>query len=219
MDLNLQTNHLFPVPVTTAQMPAVDVMDFVKTIKFIPYASGDNSSTTADNCHLTISQNKQVLDTYPELVELRKNIVTATEQYWREVIGVDSTLDLKIMHSWITRHLPGQWNRPHVHNSSVITSTAYLQTADNCGNLIFNKNPHHLNLFPMMIELDYAVVNNTNRKSFSITPRDNLIVCFPSHLEHYTEANNSNTERYAINVDWWFEGLARKNSTGFESIY
>jgi uncharacterized protein (TIGR02466 family) len=222
MNFNLQTNNLFPVPVTTAQLPKVNVMDFVKTIEFIPYVSGNTSniSITEDNCHLMISKNKQVLDTYSELEQLKENITVAAEKYWREVIGVDTSIRLKIMHSWITQHSPGRhWNRPHYHNSSIFTSTTYLQTAENCGNLIFNKNPHYLNLFPMMVELDYATENFINCKKFTITPTDNLIVFFPSHLEHYTETNNSLLERFALNVDWWFEGIARKNSTGFESIY
>jgi uncharacterized protein (TIGR02466 family) len=221
MNFNLQTNYLFPVPITVAQLPKLDVMDFVNTIEFIPYVSGDvsNITITNDNCHLLISKNKQVLDSYPELAELRQNIFSAAELYWKEVLGVDSTIKLKIMHSWITQHLPGHWNRPHYHNSSIFTSTTYLQTSENCGDLIFNKNPHHLNLFPMMLELDYAQQNNVNCKNFSITPEPNLIVFFPSHLEHYTETNNSTTKRFALNVDWWFEGLARKNSNGFESNY
>ena len=49
----MNTNYLFPIPVSTKILPDSNIMDFVNTIEFIPYigGDGDNIEVTADNCH------------------------------------------------------------------------------------------------------------------------------------------------------------------------
>ena len=70
-----------------------------------------------------------------------------------------------------------------------------------------------------MIDIPYHTSNLINTKKFVITPTDNLIVFFPSHLLHESSRNLGTTDRYALNVDYWFEGTLRKNSNGFDSIF
>jgi hypothetical protein len=67
--------------------------------------------------------------------------------------------------------------------------------------------------------MDFHTRNMINSKRFSITPRKDLAIFFPGHLNHTTEINNSNETRYALNVDFWFKGTVRKNSNGFESVF
>jgi uncharacterized protein (TIGR02466 family) len=220
----MNVQHAFPIPVATDTLPKIpkSTIEFAKNLKYIPYLPGSAGPDTAtlENCHLLISDNKQVLDSYPEFAELRESIFTSTYKFWSEVLGVSDLLKLKIRHSWITKHLPGHANRPHTHTTSIISSCVYLQTADNCGNLVFKKDINYLNLFPSALDLDFKISNIINTQEISIVPKDNLIVFFPSHLNHYTETNTSNTERYCINIDWWFYGKTRiRNKYGFDSDF
>ena len=220
----MKVEHIFTVPITTSKLPPIskETVEFAKNIEYIPYAAGDvdQSTLTSDDCDLSISKNKQVLDTYPEFKDLKDSIFAAAYEYWRDVLCVHDSLKIKIRHSWITKHRPGNWNRPHTHTTSAFTSCVYLQTAENCGNLTIKKDPNYLNLFPSALDFDYHTTNNINCKEYSVTPEDNLIVFFPSHLNHYTGINKSNTDRYTINIDWWFYGISRKGSrAGFESNF
>ena len=220
----MKVEHIFTVPITTSMLPTIPLttIDFAKTIEYIPYAAGDvdQSTLSIDNCDLSISKNKQILDTYPEFSDLRETIYTAAYEYWHNVLCVHDSLKIRMRHSWITRHGPGNWNRPHTHTTSAFSSCVYLQTAENSGNLIFKKDPNYLNLFPSALDFDYHTTNNINHKEYSVTPENNLIVFFPSHLNHYTGVNNSNVERYTINIDWWFYGTSRKGSrAGFQSEF
>jgi uncharacterized protein (TIGR02466 family) len=224
INISMKIEHIFTVPIATAKLPTIpeETVSFAKSIEYIPYAAGDVDQSTLDEnvCDLLISKNKQVLDFYPELKDLRDVIYTAACEYWHNDLGVSESLKIRIRHSWITKHRPGNWNRPHTHTTSTFSSCVYLQTAENCGDLVFRKDTNYLNLFPSALDFDYQLVNNINRKEYSVTPEDSLIVCFPSHLNHYTKSNNSNMDRYTINIDWWFYGISRKGSRGgFQSEF
>jgi uncharacterized protein (TIGR02466 family) len=210
----MDTTHLFPVPISTFEIPAIskEIVEFIKEIEYVPWHN-------SDNYYLSISKERQVLDTFKILSPLRENVLKAANQYWHEVICADHSLNLKIRHSWITRHRPGEWNPAHTHTTSLFTSCTYIQAGNNAGRLILKKDTNYLNLFPSMVDLDYHTNNLINTKKFVITPKDNLTVFFPSHVLHETEANTSNEDRYALNMDYWFEGPVRKNSNGFDTSF
>jgi uncharacterized protein (TIGR02466 family) len=210
----VDTINLFPVPISISSVDPIptSVISFAKALEYVPWYD-------KEDYFLSISKDRQVLDQYIEFSELKKQIMSAAEEYWRTVICADWSVNLKIRHSWLTRHYQNEFNPPHTHSTSLFTATVYLQASDNCGDLIFRKDPNYLNLFPSMIDLDYHTHNNINTRLHSITPKDNLIVFFPSHLLHETQPNKSNADRYSLNVDFWFEGTVRKNSSGFDSTF
>ena len=208
------TYNLFPIPITVQQLepPSNEILDFVKNLEYVPWHS-------EENYFLTIFKNRQVLDQFEILKPLKDKIMQGVEKYWREVIEVDDGIDLKIRHSWFTKHKHGELNPAHTHTTSLFTLCYYLQAEEKCGDIVFKKDINYLNLFPSMIDLDYKSKNLINSKSFSITPKPGMMVCFPSHLNHETEPNLSGVERYALNMDFWFTGKTRKNSNGFESVF
>jgi uncharacterized protein (TIGR02466 family) len=214
MTNDLETVGLFPIPVSTTYIDPIseDIIDFAKSVEYMPWHS-------KENYYLSISKERQVLDTFSQFKELRASVMKAVEQYWREVLCVDNYINLKIRHSWLTRHYPGEQNPAHTHTTSLFTCCVYLQTADGCGDIVFKKDTNYLNLFPSMIDLDYRTRNLINSKSYSITPKNNMIICFPSHLQHEALPNMSTTTRYALNMDFWFEGTVRKNSNGFDAEF
>ena len=210
----MDTAYLFPVPISTNFISPIsdDVITFAKNLEFVPWHS-------KDNYFLSISKDRQVLDQHIQFFELKQQVMLSAEAYWREVICADQSVNLKIRHSWLTRHYKNEFNPPHTHTTSLFTATVYLQATESCGDLIFRKDPNYLNLFPSMIDLDYHTQTLVNTKLYSVSPKDNMIVFFPSHLLHETQPNKSNSDRYALNVDFWFEGTVRKNSKGFDSTF
>ena len=145
----MDTAHLFPVPISTSFVSTIpdEVIAFAKSIEYVAHGK--------ENHFLSMSKDKQVLDQYIEFSELKQQIMAAAEKYWREVICADWSVNIKIRHSWLTRHYKDESNPPHTHTTSLFSATVYLQTADYCGDLIFRKDPHYLNLFPSVIDLDY----------------------------------------------------------------
>jgi uncharacterized protein (TIGR02466 family) len=210
----METVNLFPIPVSHTYIEPIpqDVLEFAKTVEYVPWHS-------KENYYLSISKERQVLDTFEQFKDLKRSIMAAAEEYWRTVVCADWSVNLKIRHSWLTRHYPGELNPTHTHTTSLFTCCTYLQTDEGCGDIVFRKDTNYLNLFPSMIDLDYHTRNLINTKVYSITPKNNMIVFFPSHLQHETQPNNSETTRYALNMDFWFEGKVRKNSSGFDADF
>lgn len=206
------TVGIFPTPITTLKHISVTegLLDFVRNLEFIP--AHKNNST------LSMTKENYVLNTFEELKEIKEKILEIANYYWRDVIAVDQSLVPMMKHSWITRHKKGEFNPPHIHTTSLFSIVTYLQTDNNCGNLVFKKNEHYLNLFPSVVDLDFSSKNLINEKIHSVIPETNLSVCFPSHLNHYTESNSSEKERYSLNVDFWVNGITRKNSN-FPSVF
>lgn len=205
----MNTVNLFPIPVSTIELPPVgdNIISYVKDLEYEQW-----------NPSLLLSKNHQILD--EEICKpLKDNLLAAANEYWRTVICADPSVNLTIRHSWVTKHVPGQFNSLHTHTTCLFVSSLYLQAPENSGNLILKKDKNYLNLFPSMIDIDFHSSNLINSKDYSITPRNNLAVFFPSHLAHETEINNSEHDRYALNVDYWFEGTVRNNSRGFESKF
>lgn len=207
--MQLETYNFLPIPITTIQLPTIskEIVDHVKSLEYVPW-----------NGSLQITKEHQVLN-LPHLSALRDEIVGAAERYWREVICADYSTNLVIRHSWVTKHRPGEHNPAHMHTTSLFVASVYLQAAENCGDIVFFKDNNYLNLFPAVVDMDFHTANMINRKYFSITPKKDMAVFFPCHLNHQTEINNSNEDRYALNVDFWFKGTVRKNSNGFEAEF
>jgi hypothetical protein len=219
----MEVHQIFTVPIVTDKLDPIAQSDinYIKNLEFIPYKSGNVVISTVEesDCHLLISKDKQILE-LPALDSLKKSIYKSAYNYWNNILGIDTSVKLKTIHSWVTKHKTGHWNREHMHSNSTFTSCIYLQTFPDSGELIFKKNPHHLNLFPYALEFDYSMTNNINRTEFSVSPENNMIVFFPSHLNHYTTDNKNVSERYVLNIDWWFFGSTRKgNGHGFESEF
>jgi hypothetical protein len=141
MSFNSSTDGIFSTPITTISGEPVskEVLDFIKNLEFIP--SQKNDST------LSMTKENQVLDAFKELCNLKESILKIADFYWRDVLSVDTSLKPVIRHSWITRHKSGEFNPMHHHTTSLFSITTYLQASPNCGNLIFKKDKHHLNLF------------------------------------------------------------------------
>lgn len=199
----MNTINLFPVPISVFESPesSLETLEFVKQLKYRPYHS-------PERYELDITISTDVLDEYPELSKLRADTLAIANQYWREVIGADDSLELKIYHSWICRHNPGQFNPLHSHNNCLFVSATYLEAPENSGNIVFKKPTHYLNLFPNIVHIDYRISNTINCTEYPITPKKNMTICFPSHQEHHATPNNSNESRYCLTVDYGIDSIS-----------
>ena len=110
----MDTAHLFPVPISTSFIGPIppEVIEFAKNLEYVPWHS-------KENYFLSISKDRQVLDQYAEFFELKQQIMAAAEIYWREIICADWSVNLKIRHSWLTRHCKNEFNPAHTHTTSL----------------------------------------------------------------------------------------------------
>jgi uncharacterized protein (TIGR02466 family) len=139
----------------------------------------------------------QYLNTH-ELENLIEQIEFVSSDIAKDLSITDK---LKVKDIWINVNSKNNFNKPHVHPNCIFSGAYYVDVPENSGNIVFmnpNKN-HQL----VMSKYNVSEFNSFTSSEFSFTPEPNLLLIFPSWLEHYVEPNRANEDRISIsfNVD------------------
>lgn len=138
------------------------------------------------------SKNLYVLDDFPTL---RQTILSIFLNFKCEVFNYYNT-DFEISTSWLTKTEKDSQSEYHVHKNSYYSGVLYLdddESPDQVGKLEFldvNSNQITAN--------DPEEFNIYNSTSWTIEPRKNLIIFFPSNLHHKITIHNSENPRYSV---------------------
>ena len=184
---------LFPIPLFLDEIIVSDeIREYVKTI---PYTDKANGHVSVDSYIL----NNDIFK------NLRKELLDKFNEYTNEVLNVNNDdIRFELNNSWIFRMDPGDHGAQHQHANSLITGVLYLETHENCGNIVFHKN--YENLFPELIQIDFKNYNMFNSKTWFMKPSNNMIMFFPSNLPHRVERNESNKSRYSLAFNFFPKG-------------
>ena len=99
---------------------------------------------------------------------------------------------------WCNINNSGSFNRPHQHSGAIVSGVYYVNIPKNSGNIVFmNQN---LDNFYQPIK-EYNKYNST---SWTVEPKNNLCLLFPSYLMHYVEPNLSKEKRINISFNYGF---------------
>jgi uncharacterized protein (TIGR02466 family) len=165
----------------------------------------DDTVTLIENTEfkrLDINNGDRSKDTYilnsERFKNLRSSIMNHVDRLVKEVFFVEKYINFEMKNSWIMRHTTGDYAGGHVHPNSMLSGILYIKTDDQSGNLIFKKSPNHLTVFSGNLELPVKEYNIFNSTSWSITPKTNQLIIFPSHLVHEVTRCISNNVRYCI---------------------
>ena len=141
------------------------------------------------------SQNFNLKDADPQLFVNEISIIL------NESIN-DMVWDLKNGNSKIT----GMWaiinptnasNARHIHSNNFLSAAYYVKAPDQCGDIVFH-DPRSANAIrtPRI-----STINKMNSTTFSVTPKDGLLVLFPSYLHHSVDLNRSEEDRIIISFN------------------
>jgi hypothetical protein len=104
----------------------------------------------------------------------------------------------ELSNMWININQKGNYNVSHNHPNSIISGVFWVKTPANCGKLVF-ENPHSFSEILLIESADDEVKKRLNYyRTFEFTPREGLLVMFPSHLRHLVEPNESDEDRISI---------------------
>ena len=106
---------------------------------------------------------------------------------------------LKLHNLWYNVNGLGSFNRPHSHQGCLISGVYYVSIPKNSGSIVFlNKD---LDNFYQDSIKNY---NEHNSSTWTIEPKENQCVLFPSYLKHYVEPNLNKKERISISFNYGF---------------
>ena len=101
---------------------------------------------------------------------------------------------LKIVDLWININNYKDYNTIHMHPRSIISGVFYIKVPVNSGNLILI-NPSS-DFMDSCIDSENDLKNKNNKNSTQVVfePKENLLVMFPSWINHMVDPNMNETE-------------------------
>jgi len=107
--------------------------------------------------------------------------------------------ELKITEMWSIINPTNSSNSRHIHSNNYISAAYYIKAPINSGDIVFY-DPRSANVIRSPI-IDSQ--NKLNSTTFSVSPKEGLLVLFPSFLHHSVNTNKSKEERVVVsfNID------------------
>lgn len=111
-----------------------------------------------------------------------------------EELGITS--EPKLGNYWFNVNHQHDYNVTHNHPGSYVSAVFYVRAPENCGEIVFERPD------PFLDWIHEFEPNDNNVAAAKQQPRDNLLVMFPSYMRHYVEANNSDSARISIALNF-----------------
>ena len=139
-----------------------------------------------------ISDSFYAINDYPELgIE----IIKIFQEYTVDVLKLSNQFTIST--SWFTRMKPGDICRFHQHHNSYYSGLYYFDDYEvNSGNICFLNPLTRFNNF--LIVPDKSDYNIHNSNDWNIKPEKNMVLFFPSYLEHAILDNTSKKSRHSL---------------------
>lgn len=181
---------------------------YVSTIKDASLYSSDLSSVewkrpAPDNGF--VSFDTFILDR-PEFKDLKNKVNEHLKKYAHDVLQINNDVEFYITNSWGLKHKFGDWAPKHFHPNSLVSGVLYLKCNNDSGSIMFHKNPGFTTFAPQCFEFGFWGHNMFNSSDYTVYPEDDMIVIFPSHLEHSVSNSYSTDERFAIAFNAFVKG-------------
>ena len=151
-----------------------------------------------------MSKNNSIL-LQKDFSNLKNQIEKKLNFYLSEILKFNEG---KIKHacSWLSVQGPQKSAQLHLHANSCYSGVLYLKYPPNSGKIWFS-HPLQIPTFgTSTIDPSVSEFNIFNSKKYFIEPKDNLLLLFPSHVDHYTEINESLEDRYSLSFNYFITG-------------
>ena len=115
------------------------------------------------------------------------------------VKDLDLKKSLMMQNMWYTINSHKDYNHPHLHPNYIVSGVFYVNAPENSGDLILHRD-NHAHFFTIHA---HTTCNNLFTSSTqSITPKNNMLILFPSWLIHSVNPNLSHEKRISIAFDF-----------------
>lgn len=150
----------------------------------------ENESFRSANNNSEISLNLNILKSN-KLKFLKKEIMSCFNDFVNDTLSFKNN-KFKITNSWITKVGQNNLGHSHNHGNSFYSGVFYVDVSNETGKITF------INVNKSAFELKPNEYNNLNSPKWSIQPKNNQVIFFPSEVYHQVEENKSNTIRYSL---------------------
>ena len=149
----------------------------------------------------------------PEFTELKNIIMKELEFYIYDYLKVVRDVGFYITSSWAVKHQRGDWAQAHHHTNSIFSGVLYINVDDKSGDIRFIRDAKSYNLWPISVCPDVEDENRISCVEWTVRPKINDILIFPSHLSHEVTRSISGIERCVIAFNVFFQGTLGETET------
>ena len=190
MTVEVTIDHVFPTPIYKSRVNVDNL--FIDDVECV--SNGPD--------HLVLLSKTDDLLEEERFSFLKNQIDHHVRHFYHDVLGYAQEVYPSMTTSWLVKSLPGQESEWHCHGNSVISGVVYLNSFEDCGNILFKEE------LQMMKPLHPPIQSNNifNTRMCFFTPQRGLILLFPSTLFHKVDKNRSNYERISIAFNYFLKG-------------
>jgi uncharacterized protein (TIGR02466 family) len=203
--------NLFSVPIFVSSLPeehtfTKDEIDILKNIKLIKQY-GNDGNYLSDDIH--------VLKNY-SLTRIKNLCDSYVSHYVKNVLCIDA--EFKMFKSWLSMNQAGTKHEIHAHRNTMISCVMY-----------FDENMSNENMTPInfvqtgldsifnTFQFKFETLNSNeyNSSHVKVAPKTGTVIVFPGWVKHGTDESVSNTKRYCLGTNYFFEGTS---SSGYHNL-
>tara|TARA_Y100001972_G_C7644151_1_gene323622 strand:- start:545 stop:1186 length:642 start_codon:yes stop_codon:yes gene_type:complete len=184
---------IFPTPVYTSEPYPLTEDEIIAAKKHF-----ENVSLNA-NKNLT-TNNKLVLDSTVEFVNLKKFINECINEYFYNILQVKKDINIYMTQSWLNFNKKGTSHHTHFHSNSIISGVFYF-TDDN---VPIEFETSYLKFGN--ISLNYENFNDVNYETYNFRAKKGMLVLFPSSLKHNVKENDLENTRISLSLNTFVSG-------------
>jgi uncharacterized protein (TIGR02466 family) len=131
------------------------------------------------------------------------NIFTKeVDLYYEEI--TKKKINFNLVKSWVTNTKKYGLNSPHDHCNETIIAVFYLNTFNNCGDLLLH-DPRGSHSFIETFEFNSAGEFVNGRNFYRITPKTGDLIIFPAYIVHSVEPNMSDGIRRSLAMNFKYK--------------
>jgi uncharacterized protein (TIGR02466 family) len=104
---------------------------------------------------------------------------------------------INLLNLWINHNLKGDYNSPHIHQTSNFSGIYYVEVSKEGGNLIFFRGDRS----NQMLDIQFFLKDKDFQEEFHIKPVKNQLIIFPSHLIHMVTPHLDNKPRVSVSFN------------------
>ena len=188
-------NLFFPTPVWTLQLDEYQSIN-EQMYKFIKITqSKDQQGISKSNIKGWHSKDFNMQENEPK--DFIKFILPAIEQVITDMNWEKQKQSININNMWAIINTGGSANLRHQHGNSTISGAYYVRAPKNSGDIVFyDPRPAPVYTYPKALN-----PNLLNAQVNGISPKEGVLVLFPSYLDHSVNENLSSEERIVISFN------------------
>ena len=162
-----------------------------------------------------LSRETHVLEEY-NLHRIRTLCDRYVKNYTENILGI--TDNFKMFKSWLSMNTRGTRHLAHSHRNTMISCILYFDehmSNEPLAPISFGQDGLDQVFRTFQFQFNVKERNQYNNNTLTIYPRTNTMIIFPGWIKHETEEAQSQTKRYCLGTNYFFEG---ESASGYHNI-